>query len=267
MSDDRLRALERAWKASREDADAEAYLRELERTGAPELEIRRVKGRWGIPGTYSAASILEEFDRVAMENWATFMLDNGYIFPIDVRLNAYRDEHRWAVIVERLGYFHRVGDVEEGVEIQLTAFGSAVESRSETISDLVGEIQEGDLLGEQWAVSEHASALLIRGQEAPIPPSRGQGLEVLLRTLLETHQEPLRATEAELRALLGRDEDLPLFLRLTEWRHPILPDEHPSQVETFPLLAEAIAAGRPELYAPTQPPNTHWSNWPEGGSY
>lgn len=265
MSDDRLRELERAWQTSLEDVDAEAYLRELERTGAPELEIRRVKGRWGIPGTYGAASILEEFDRVAMENWATFMLDNGYIFPIDVRLNAYRDEHRWAVIVELLGWFTRTGDPEEaGIEITLFSNFAAASEDEWPILAHVEELEEGDLLDDGWRVSQEARALRIRGEEVTIPSAcRGQGYEVLLRTLLETHREAFRATEAELQKILG--QDLPLFLRLTEWRHPLV-DEPPSQVETFSLLAEAIATGRPELYAPTQPSNTHWSNWPEGGS-
>lgn len=267
MGDDRLRALERAWASSREDAAALAYLHELERTGGSELEIRRVKGRWGIAGSYSAESIVAEFDRVALEKWEVFMLDNGYIFPIDVRLSAYRDEHSWAVIVEQLGWFTRMGDVEDGVGIEVTCFGnfSWTGREGELIArEFVERIHEEDL-EEGWRISQQATALRIRGEEVPIPPgTRGQGVEVLLRTLLETHRGALLATEKELQAILG--QDLPLFLRLREWRHPVLPDQRPSQVETFPLLAKALAAGRPEVYAPTQSPNTHWSNWPEGGS-
>jgi hypothetical protein len=30
-------------------------------------------------------------------------------------------------------------------------------------------------------------------------------------------------------------------------------------------FAEVLASGDVKAYRPTQPPNTHWRNWPEGG--
>jgi hypothetical protein len=31
------------------------------------------------------------------------VLDNGYVYPVDVRLSAYADGCRWALVVEWLG--------------------------------------------------------------------------------------------------------------------------------------------------------------------
>ena len=36
--------------------------------------------------------------------------------------------------------------------------------------------------------------------------------------------------------------------------------------ECFRMLAKAIAANDASLYRPTEPANTHWSNWPFAGS-
>lgn len=42
--------------------------------------------------------------------------------------------------------------------------------------------------------------------------------------------------------------------------------ESPSGSETFQLIAEVPVAGGPSRHLPSKEPNTHWKNWPEGGS-
>jgi hypothetical protein len=58
------------------------------------------------------------------------------------------------------------------------------------------------------------------------------------------------------------------ILQLEEWHHPnvVDPEERPSRSETFQQLAQVLATGDTDLYQPLQPPNTHWRNWPDGGS-
>jgi len=58
------------------------------------------------------------------------------------------------------------------------------------------------------------------------------------------------------------------LLQLEEWHHPNVVDDkgRPSTSETFRQLAQVLATGDVSLYHPSQPPNTHWRNWPEGGS-
>lgn len=58
------------------------------------------------------------------------------------------------------------------------------------------------------------------------------------------------------------------MLQLEEWHHPNIVDrdERPSRSETFKQRAEVLATGSKGLYRPSRPSNTHWSNWPDGGS-
>jgi len=48
--------------------------------------------------------ILDQFD-LAAKNFAFPMLDNGYVYPADVRLSIFRDQVRWLIIVEVLGVY------------------------------------------------------------------------------------------------------------------------------------------------------------------
>src|SRR5205823_2651741 len=87
----------------------------------------------------------------------------------------------------------------------------------------------------------------------------------LMRCLTPFHRPALVATDEEMDRLVPRD--LPLLLRLDEWRHPDLAnDEWPSQTEAFRMIAAVLVHRDPKRYQPTEPPNTHWSNWPEGGT-
>jgi hypothetical protein len=54
-------------------------------------------------GDYTFEQILDELDHYARAFWYVLMLDNAYIYPGDVRLSAYRDRSRWAVVIEMLG--------------------------------------------------------------------------------------------------------------------------------------------------------------------
>src|SRR4051812_19259689 len=55
---------------------------------------------------YTADEILERLDADAAATRFP-MLDNGYIYPADVRLLAYRDAERWAILIEELGYHYK----------------------------------------------------------------------------------------------------------------------------------------------------------------
>jgi hypothetical protein len=61
--------------------------------------------------------------------------------------------------------------------------------------------------------------------------------------------------------------DSPIILRLEEWTHPNLAaEELPSHSETFQMIADVLVSGNSSFYKPTLAPNTHWRNWPVGGS-
>ena len=61
--------------------------------------------------------------------------------------------------------------------------------------------------------------------------------------------------------------ELQQLLQLDEWHHPDLAgDERPSQLESFRQLAAVLASGDVANYRPSTPANTHWRNWPDGGT-
>ncbi|GEM_PF-2067977 len=109
-------------------------------------------------------------------------------------------------------------------------------------------------------------ALTIRGHRVPLVPHDDPWPHVeLCRSLVPTHRELLFATEAEIRGRLPAD--LPLFLQLEEWHHPdVMGGDLPSKSSTFQMIAEVLETGDRDRYKPVLPPNTHWSNWPEGGA-
>ena len=87
----------------------------------------------------------------------------------------------------------------------------------------------------------------------------------LARGLVPEHRDLLLATEAERRK--GVPSGLPLLLQVDEWDHPrLMEQELPSSCESFKMLARVLAKRDPGEYRPTEPPNTHWSNWPQSGS-
>ena len=52
------------------------------------------------------AEILSQLDATVRE-YMFPMLDNGYVYLADTRLHAYRDDTRWAIIIEMLGAYNR----------------------------------------------------------------------------------------------------------------------------------------------------------------
>ena len=272
MSDARLRRLEQAWRESGLDADVEAYALELERIG-DERGARRARGRWGRRATgYHARGILSLLDR----SYAFPALDEPGFHLAGVRLSAWRDLSRWALIVELVGF----EAANDSIRSLLCCFGNCLlnagrEAFLATTLD-AGWGPDHDGGGELPLACDR---VLLRGQPTPLPrapawfAARGVTLsdppeirlEELTRALAQAHPERLFSAPADLRALLAPAPAE--FLRLDEWTHPdVGAGQVPSQSESFRLLARALEAGDPDLYQPTQPPNTHWSNWPEGGS-
>lgn len=214
---------------------------------------------------YTAEEILDQLDECA-EAYTFPVLDNAYVYPADARMTLYRDEARWALVIEVLGFNSHMGGME-GIDDALYVFGNCL-TRTPGISldaarRLVSPGDSGPLFEEDGAaIRPGATDLRIRGEVVPAPPS-SQGFE-LLRLLATQHRNLLLATEEELRASLPAD--LPQVLRLDEWCHPdIAEGDLPSESPTFQLLARALETGDASVYRPRRKPNTHWSNWPEAG--
>jgi hypothetical protein len=229
----------------------------------------------------SAVEILAQLDECA-RRYVFPMLDNGYVYPADVRLTAYGDGHRWALAIEVLGANPRAGG-HGCIQNVIYLFGNCLDRPPGTANgDFLFPTSDGDgpTFDDEygWDVREEARTLRIRGVEVPIQRDpahfarKGIVLEEppaitcaeLLRALLPEHRDLLLASEDELRE---RVSELPVLLRLDEWNHPDLAgDELPSESETFRMLARVLASGDSTAYQPSAPANTHWRHWPDGGT-
>jgi hypothetical protein len=88
----------------------------------------------------------------------------------------------------------------------------------------------------------------------------------LCRVLAVTHRDDVLATASERRVSVL--PDMQQILQLEAWHHPdVVEDDHrPSNSPTFQQLAKVLVTGDVSHYRPTLEPNTHWENWPEGGT-
>ena len=199
-------------------------------------------------------------------------------------MSIYRDETRCLMIIETLGVSTPGASGTDSFYNRLCLFGNALHRAPGTDYDdflhPVHSIPDDPLFADEydWEVRPEAKELLLRGRTIPLDLSetnlQKKGLSLLnppeidpvvvLRSLLPDYRELLLASPEELAA--RNPLSLPLWLRLEQWNHPELAnDELPRQSETFQMLAEAIATGDKQCYAPTLPPNTDWRNWPRGG--
>ncbi|MEU8656482.1 DUF7003 family protein [Actinoplanes philippinensis] len=210
----------------------------------------------------SVTEILDQFDTAA-EKYEFPDLGNGYSHAVDVRLHAYSDVRRWALIVEQVGYSPRAGNLTD----ILNTFGNC-------LTEGVSGAGNGDFLDriDNWDDVEDreepeiwtGASFVVRGRALSVAGEAGEELVDVLRRLVPVHRELLLADENELRRRIPAG--LPEVLRLDEWRQPDLSSSRPSESTVFRQIAEVLATGDPGRYAPAARANTHWSFWPESGS-
>jgi hypothetical protein len=226
--------------------------------------------------------ILDQLDVCARE--FTFpMLDNGYVYPVDQRMHIMRSDTMWMIVIEVFGFNPRAGGIN-GIQNCLHLFGSDLHRVPGTANeDFLNpfDFPQMDVFYDeyQWEVNPKLDHLIIRGQRVPVDlrPKQlaAKGIKLieppkidpaaLLRSLVPEHRKLLLCTSDELNQ--RNPYGIPTVLVLDEWNHPdICGEELPSHSETFQMLGTVIETGRIEAYQPTLPANTHWSNWPEGGT-
>lgn len=226
--------------------------------------------------------ILDQLDACARE--FTFpMLDNGYVYPVDQRMHIMRSDAMWMMVIETFGFSPRSGGID-GIQNCLHLYGSNLHRAPGTANeDFLNpfDFPQEDLFDRStlWAIDPSLDHVMIRGQQVPVDlrPSQLAAKEIslieppavdppaLLRSLVPEHRDMLLATPMEIAA--RNPHKIPAVMVLDEWNHPdVSGDQLPSQSETFEMLAAVIETGITDAYRPTLPPNTHWRNWPEGGT-
>jgi len=246
------------------------------------------------PNVVHPAEILAVLDNGARD-FVLPMLDNGYYYLAASRLSLFRSPADWALVFEIFSFSPRAGVPD----LCITTFASRVANRKDR-ADFVSEdaylnylrVHAHDDMAffhpiedDGWIdpddgehVASGARELLLRGEPVPVPdqadytaagiilkdPQRPFVFE-LCRALACTRREAVLATTAERSANVSKD--LQLILALDDWHHPNVVEAEclPSTTATFRQFAQVLASGDRSDYVPSEPPNTHWSNWPDGG--
>lgn len=232
---------------------------------------------------YTAEYILQQLD-ICADEFTFPMLDNGYVYLIDSRLSAYRDENRWVLLIEVVGYNYRGGG-HDGISNCLHIFGNCLiygsGTRNENFLSITDNSEEGETFHKEFqqSLNPNVATMLLRSQIVPIPPNidfyKSKGVELedwpnvmvweFLRAINSDYKELFLASNEEIRQRIP--PDLPEVLLLNEWYHNDLANgEKPSENETFQMIAKVLETGEAEFYRPTKEPNTHWKNWPDGGT-
>ena len=220
------------------------------------------------------------------------MMDNGYVYLAASRLSLFRSESNWAIVIEVFGFSPRAGLPSTTI----LTFASMLHDRSppegyfsrDSITNYfanhpsddfrsVYPIEPGDWQGIDEFVAEDTQDIVIRGQTFPLPSLQElaqHGIEFSVpphlsvfefcRYLAAVARESVLATPTERRMCVP--PEMQQILQLEEWNHPDLVVEPPSSSPTIHLLADVLETGDVSMYRPMLPPNTHWRNWPMGGT-
>jgi hypothetical protein len=238
-----------------------------------------------------AADILRVLD-AGCDSFTFPMLDNGYVYLAATRLSLFRSPEDWAVVFEVFGFSPREGTPSTVIQ----TFASRLRDRDPPERYVTRAAYENYLtnhphdefrsaypLGQiDWEDAERVAdgvrEVTLRGRKVKLPELdeyERHGIELIeadrvhvfeaCRYLAEIGREDVLATNHERRVSVL--PELNQLMLLDEWHHPnVVEDERPSRAPTFQQLAKVLETGDVREYAPPDAPNTHWRNWPDGGS-
>jgi hypothetical protein len=209
-----------------------------------------------------SADVLEQLDEAA-EMFLFPQLDHGFYYAVDARLHGYHDAGRWALVLEAVGYSPRARNLIDVLHV----VGNCLTQGEPGFDngDFLDRVDNWDDVEDGEPEIYRGGPIVVRGQAISVTAEPGEEMIDVLRRLVPEHRELLLANDVELRRRIPAD--LPEVLRLDQWHHPILGDGvRPSESETFHQIADVLTTGDVARYAPSKPPNTHWSNWPDSGS-
>lgn len=233
-------------------------------------------------------SVLNILDHASSKSGSFIWLNDIYSYLIGCRLNVFRgDDEKWAILLEKIGFNPRVGNVV----LSFYCYGNCLKGTDKNYSkeillideQSVDETFDVDILqpeAEYWSVrgkivrlehnkEEYLKAGITLNEYEP----ESICIEEAARFLYVKHTSIFNATEEELTAVIP--EGLNKILVLDEWFHKDfnamdieeLNSSKPSSYETWQLIADIIDKLDPSLYKPSLKPNTHWSNYPDSGTY
>jgi hypothetical protein len=221
------------------------------------------------------------------------MLDNGYVYLAAARLSLFRSDTDWAVVFEVFGFSPRAGMPDTSV----TTIASEITNRK-TPEDYatpkafqayldrnpfwdqysVSPIENDDWLDPDTAeLARPGATLILRGQPILVPdvaafkaagitPSEVQPTTFeTCRYLAHHHREQVLCSQDEIRHHIP--VDMTLLAQFDDWHHPDLAgQEPPSRSVSVQRIAIMLTENRITKICPAGAANTHWRNWPDGGT-
>ena len=227
--------------------------------------------------------ILYQLDTEA-ESYVFPMLDNGYYYHVDQKLTIFRDQERWAILLEVLAFNNHDSSIN-GITTIANVFGNCLTGWNDNdnfnyfASDNGVDTFLYDETNYVPYLNDKTNSIKVRDTIIPILFDKehylGKGINLefenkvtpweFLRGLIPEQSNLFWLTRQEISKKIPLD--LPEFLMLSNWHHPDLAlAEKPSNMETFQQLADVIVTGDKTLYNTSEINNTHWTNWPEGGA-
>lgn len=208
---------------------------------------------------FNEASILAQFVGYR------FDLEDGYSSLATGRIHLYADENRWAVVTESSGYNPRALRAEMSLEY----FGNCGDAgRTKMVTLIDGDewirirLEDEDDFNDE-RIDPSVVSVRIREQDTPLSPA-GMEFQDVLRYFADNTPELIWATEKELREHIP--SDIPKLMTIDEFHYvSVYSDGHdPENIEMFQLIAKVLVSRDVAQWAPTLPPNSHWSNWNSG---
>lgn len=215
------------------------------------------------------------------------MLDNGYYYHIDQKMTIFKDDQaNWAILLEVLAYNNHELDVK-GIMTIVYTYGNQISPEAVSCNDSLFAkardhevptfLEETDRF--RSFLNPEAGFVSVGNTLIPIEKDpekyRAKGVELqfppritpweMMRYHAPEYAHLFWVTRAEI------TDEIPLEMKavatLYDWEHPDLAlRENPSDKASFSLIADFILSGDKKLLEQIQNGNTHWRNWPEGGT-
>jgi len=213
------------------------------------------------------------------------MLNNGYYYHVDQELKIYRNNKKWSIVMQFIQYNNHILDIG-GFSTIVYKYGSDIEPEQSLTNDsfyhLATKDDEQIFLKEKKAFVSYLNpkAMHFKINHTSIPIEHDRTKYVKKGITLES-KDKIRPWEV-LRYLtpkyskhfwIPRDElqidsNLKEEIKITKWEHPDNIRTIFSDMNSFIEIANCLASNLEfnRLKIETENSNTHWSNWPQGGT-
>lgn len=124
----------------------------------------------------SSEDVLQQLNECS-EHYTFPMLDNGYIYPAGAKMTVYRDETRWVIVIEAIGFSYRGGG-HNGITNCLHVFGNCLTYQPGTDNNnflyVTSESPDGDTFDDEeyFKLNPSSKTFLLRGRVTPLEHDR-----------------------------------------------------------------------------------------------